>query len=91
MIKYFFYTILFMLGIGFVGFFFKFLNVAGDNVIFENSYQKKSAENGKYNSLMAEKTGLRSRLNNPSLTPTQRSNIKAQLSAVNYQLNAMGN
>ncbi len=65
-----------------------FGRTVGERIIFENSYQKHSADKAKRNRLEAELMGIDSRLRG-NVSETIRANLEAQRSAVLFQLNAM--
>lgn len=69
------------------GFALRGAGVFGGRIIFENSYQKHSADNARRSALEAELVGINTRLQSGDLTETQRSDLKAQRAAVQFQLN----
>lgn len=72
-----------------VGFGLRFTGVVGERIIFENSYQKHSADQAKKNTLEAELAGINSRLRSGGLNETQRADLEAQKRAIEFQLNRM--
>ncbi len=70
-----------------VGFGLRMVGVIGERVVFQNSYQKHSADNAKVRMLRSELAGIEARLSNGGLNEAQRSDLIQQKVGIEYQLN----
>lgn len=67
----------------------RFYGVAAERLIFEQSYQRSSAQDAKRLTLEAELASINSLLLGSSLTAEQRADAQAAKAAINLQLDAM--
>lgn len=75
-------------GLNMIGLFGKTVT---ERIIFEQSYQKKAGDKSKLRIFTAQKAAVKRRLSNPNLTSEQRTELEAQLSAIDIQLSTAGN
>ena len=78
-------TSLIFAGLNYAGVFAK---TVVEREVFENSYQYTAGQKAKIATYEAQLAELRGKLSNPELDSTTRTNIQAQISAINIQLNA---
>lgn len=71
---------------GAVGFGMRFAGVAGDRIIFENSYQKAAADADRTATLEAELAQINALLRSNTLTEIERADLEAQRAAITVQL-----
>lgn len=69
------------------GFGLRYAGIFGERIIFENSYQKHSADDARQSGLEAELVGITARLRAGGLTQSQQADLEAQKASVTYQLN----